>query len=327
MQQFDTWYDAINSNNAFNDILFQTVTRNNLNIGLNLSILDVYLQDKTKRPKMFYTSLDFTRTMLFSNARVDSNVVSGIIPQRYAYSSLLDFQKDFSSKVNGEIYTIRNDSLSVIQLKDNPTLPDVQYNVYIGCYAPNTFTAMGNTEMDKLMMEVGSAGNNHIYNEAEFKVLALSGNTPQTFISDIDPTKTLISRIGGVPAANEYDVLELAKDLFIRESNLAKKHGNLREMASSEFAPPKQYVQIAKEISKDDTIILLNHKYDTAPKDVLNEIRFNTILFIPVSSTIDEFLAEEKIKRELIRLKLKELLASKIGGWYVINFNTNKLSK
>lgn len=303
--------EAIKVNPNLTDILSKSVISQTVSTNLTIGLMRYWLDNKTIRPKIYNGSIDFNESMLFKLSIVDMNHLNNILPRRMAYTSLEKFKQDFSDVLTSDIYTAYNDSLTIIQPQDNPDLPDLKYNVYIGCYSPNSFTEHG-TNINTLMVSTDVER----FVPEEFNVMTLAGSTPQTFKSDIPATKTKLSKIGQTNiATDEYSLHDLAINLFTRESSLSKKHGNLASIDPATFAPPNNYAQIASDVSKNDTIVLLNHKFDTPSKDIrINAITFNTILYIPVGTNIDTFLAEEKIKRDIIRAKLKEIILTQNGG-------------
>lgn len=303
--------EALKANPNLTDILVKSVISQTVSTNLNIGLMRYWLDNKTIRPKIYKGSTDFNEEMIFKLNIANMNQLNNLIPRRMAYPSLEKFKQDFTDVLVSDIYTAYNDSMTIIQPQDNPDLPDIKYNVYIGCYAPNSFTEQGN-DISTLMVSTDVER----FVPEEFNVMSLAGSTPQTFKSDIPATKTKLGKIGQTTmATDEYSLHDLAINLFTRESNLSKKHGNLASIDSSTFAPPNSYAQIASGVSKNDTVVMLNHKFDTPPKDMrINAITFNTILYIPVGISIDTYLAEERIKRDIIRAKLKEIILTQTGG-------------
>ena len=293
MTPFNSWYEAIKEKPNFLNILYGTLLKTNINIDLNISQMLVKLNDKTKRPVLYKNSQDYDPSLLQVINKLDLDNV----PNKLAYTSLEDFKNDFTNPTLGEADILTSDNAMVLQLHDT-NLPDIKYNIYLGIHeSPMSFS--------EIMIP-------STFDEEEFNIMGLAASTPQEFITGLDSTKTKISRIGKVVEADEYDVETLTKELFVRDYSLSRKHGNLKKFEVKEWVPNVKYVQIGKEISKSDTIIVLNHKFDTPITKDVNNIIFNTILYIPISLNIDEYLAEEKIKREIIKDKLIEILSLRI---------------
>lgn len=308
MTEFDSFSSMLKWNEAFNwqtdirAVIWHSILNPTLKTGLKVGMANCRLQNKTIRPKIYKTSIDYNEGMLYIND--SQEFVASLLPNALAYNSTEEFTADYSTiKTVGEVCSIDCDNLLVLQLFDNPTLPDVKYNVFIHMHNSN-MTDFGVTDV--------IVPKN--YNEAEFNLMGLAASTPQAFSSEFVTNKTKISKVGQPVANDEYDIKLMMKGLFLRESNLAKKHGNLKQYDPKDWVPGTQYIQIAKEVSKNDTIIILNHKYDTPPKDLLNGVTFNTLLYIPVGTTIDQYIAEEKIKKAIIKTKLLEIIYAKAGA-------------
>ena len=305
MTEFDSFLSVMNWNEVVNwqtdikGIIWSSLLNPELKTGVSFGFAKCSLPNKSIRPKIFKTSLDYNEGMLYIDDR--QQYVQGLIPNALAYNSTEEFTKDYgTTKAIGEVASIQEDALIVLQLFDNPTLPDVKYNVFIHMHPSN----MPFTDVIPPTK----------YSTPEFNIMGLAASTPQAFSSEFVTTKTKISKVGQPVAADEYDIKLIMKGLYLRESNLAKKHGNLQKYDPKAWAPGTQYIQIAKEVSKNDTIIILNHKYDTPPKDNLNEAVFNTLLYIPVGTSIEQYVAEEKIKRAIIKNKLLEIINAKVGA-------------
>ena len=306
MTEFDSFLSAFNWTGAagwksdLTRIVWDSVVNPKMKSGINIACSRAFLRNKAIRPKIYKTSIDYNDSMI-TIADADPKYISGMIPNALAYNSCEEFEANYAStRTVGEVMGIENDGLLVIQLTDNPTLPDVKYNVFIHMHPSNMPFTDVIAQKD--------------YSEAEFNIMGLSGKTPQEFSSEFVTTKTKISKIGQPVAADEYDIKSIMTGLYLRESNLAKKHGNLKTYTASNWKPGTKYIQIAKEISKDETIIILNHKFSTPPKDILNGVVFNTLLFIPVGTTIDQYIAEEKIKKTMIKNKLLEVISARTGA-------------
>lgn len=291
MLPFDSWVEAIFKMPELSGILYSTITQTNVNSSIKISQFRVEIRDKTFRDKFYKANPNLDMSKLLVGTQHED---MSWLPNKLAYPSVPQFEKDFTSTSVGEWDGIPPDSIEILQIPEDSSLPDISYNVYIGMHRPFTGSPTITTT--------------DTFNSAEFNIMGLAASTPQDFITEIDPTKTKISRIGKPVQSDEYNIETLAKNLFIRDSSLSRKHGNLKKYNVVEWAPNIKFIQIGKGVSKNDTIMILNHKFDTPSNISPNGTLFNTILYIPVGTKIDSYLAEEKIKRGIIKNKLVELL-------------------
>lgn len=199
----------------------------------------------------------------------------------------------------GEMINLTSHTTVAFQLGNPSAIPNVKYNVYIMNYN------QGLANYDGLFEK----SDTYRFDKDTNNILSLNGSIPQTFHSGIDVSKTKISKIGQPVATDEYDINDIIKDIFIRESKNSTKLGNLNKI---EFEAGQEFKQIAKNVSPEDTIILMNHNM-TLKSYNYNQMNFDSVFYVPIGSTINEYLAEEKIKRELIRMKLIELITGKIN--------------
>ncbi len=294
MSILGSWAEAIKFNPNLVSVLFNALIKYNINSSLKVSQFKLELRDKTFRSKMYKASPDLDLSKLLIGMPHSDMVW---VPNKLAYTSVEQFVNDFTNTTVGEWSGLSADSMEVLQISEDQNLPDVKYNVFIGMHKP--------------MIGENSVMGTSSFNENEFNIMGLAASTPQEFITGIDPTKTKISRIGQTVQSDEYDIQTLVKNLFVRDSSLSRKHGNLKKFEVTKWKPNIQFIQIGKEVSKNDTIILLNHKFDTPSNMNPNETLYNTILYVPVGTSIDSYLAEEKIKRELIKNKLLEVISAR----------------
>ena len=215
-----------------------------------------------------------------------------------------DIRTTFQPFPGGNVGIFAHQSL-IIQFENPESIPDIKYNVYIMQFATDilglpTFgifpESSGSYQVDGL-------------DSSTCNILCQASSSPQAFLTKADPSKTKIARIGTTPAAGEYDPKELLKDLYMREDKLSTKIGNLKKI---NFIKNEEYKQIASNVSRNDTIIIMNHNMALAHYNG-NSIHFDSLFFVPVGTSIDEYLATEKLKRELIRLKLVEIITGKLN--------------
>lgn len=234
-----------------------------------------------------------------SKIYVNDTDLTGLLPNRAIVSKVDSSTRTSFQPFTGELVGLHAHQSIIFQFEDPSIIPDTKYNVYIMQFNQNLFGQDG--------LFSGQAANG--LDVSTCNIMSLASSSPQDFLTKADPSKTKIARIGTTPAANEYDPKELLKDLYIREDRMSTKIGNLRKI---NFVKSEEYKQIASNVSREDTIIIMNHNMSLAQYRQ-NSLIFDSLFFVPVGISIDEYLATEKLKRELIRLKLVEIITGKVN--------------
>ena len=283
------------------DPRLETILKDVINLQTISSVrLDLKITHVNLRPGLsteaYVGSGTFDRDKDMFSAQIDQ---TWAIPNRTVLAKIDENLRNEYSQFVGEGYTLGSNDAIAFQLANPAQIPDVKYNVYIMNYNQNASHYNGLFE-DSDFYKLDIPTNN---------ILSLSGSVPQSFYSKIDPSKLKISRIGQIPAADEYDVNEMIKDIYIRENKNSTKLGNLQKL---NFEPGQEFKQIANNVSPNDTIVIMNHNM-TLKFYTFNQLHFDSVFYVPVGTTINEYLAEEKIKKELIRMKMIELITGKIN--------------
>lgn len=274
--------------------LFESVIKiqQTSNLMLNTKILKSTIT-YGKSNNLYKGSTLFDRTTDINNRIEDPTY---LLPNKSIVSKVDENIRTAYIPFVGEPLNLGENSSYVFQLDPTIVIPNVKYNVYIMYYFQGTYGYNGLIESGKYIPE-------------KLNLLSLASSSPQDFISSIDSSKIKISRIGEPVNSNEYSIDELIKDLYIRESSTSSKLGNLKILP---FTEGIEYIQIAKEVSKDDTIVLMNHN-PFVPASNKNQLNFDSLFYVPVGTNLDTYLAEEKLKKELIKMKLIETITGKIN--------------
>lgn len=287
---------AFQADPRLSDILKEVVDlQNTSGVMMDVKISKVAItQNLTTEAYIGSSSFDRNRDIFSS--QIDQ---TWALPNRTVLKKIDENIRTEFSPFAGEGNTLSSHVAMAFQLANPAIIPDVKYNVYIMNFDQNIENYGGlfeNSDTYKLDILTNN-------------ILALNGSTPQTFHSKIDPSKVKISKIGFPVGADEYDINDIMKDIFIRENKDSTKLGNLKKLT---FVEGQEFKQIASNVSVNDTLIIMNHNM-TLKFYNYNHLHFDSLFYVPVGTTINEYLAEEKLKKELIRMKLIELITGKIN--------------
>ena len=209
-----------------------------------------------------------------SKIYVQETNLTQILPNRAIVSKIDSNTRTSFQPFAGELVGLHAHQSIIFQFENPALIPDTKYNVYIMQFNQNLFG------QDGLFSGQAASG----LDVATCNILCQASSSPQAFLTKADPSKTKIARIGTTPAAGEYDPKELLKDLYMREDKMSTKIGNLRKI---NFIKGEEYKQIANNVSREDTIIIMNHNMSLANYNN-NGLTFDSLFFVPVGTSIDE---------------------------------------
>lgn len=303
--QFSTLKEALDYNSNFEDIIEESMTKIT---GINtfttktLDVVNFEIGDTLEFYNQYYED-----SPIFNTTNDVYKIKTSIATPGYNMNNLVladntdNFINGPHSKLSNYGVTLEDGQGCCLRIKtDHPwytsVIPDIFYNIYIA----NT---------DDTTTDYNGLINGNDYNSLQLNFIVGNGSNGMAFLDTIDlEFEETIGDLVSPTTGNVLPYLDtILNKLVIRKTETTSTMGKLNKLEIG--AEKTNIIQIASNYKTTDTIILLNLNpiTQTYPR-TNNVIRFNSLIFVPIRTEIDEEKLEELLTKEIIKTKLLEKL-------------------